>query len=91
MPRGSEYFNSGKFFIADSKGKDISFGHWFFHPTLDTTKNVAGKPYYSPDADEFAAKCQKDISYDLPKLAAEITRLELFLARIMRNAAIVKE
>ena len=59
MPRGSEYFGSGLFFIADSEGKDIFLKtHWFFHPLMDLERNAAGDRYVSDPA-EFAAKSEE--------------------------------
>ena len=90
MPRGQEYFNSGKYFIADSEGKDIFFPtHWFFHPAMDVEKNHSGNAYVSKDPVEFAARCNKEIANDLPKLQAELNRIEGFLARVLAKASAV--
>lgn len=87
MPRGREYFGSGKFFIADSKGKDIFFkSHWFFNPTMDVAKNHAGSRYVSKDPAEFSATAMKDLNRDVLALQAEIVRIEAFLAKILRAA-----
>ena len=83
MPRGSEYFGSGLFFVADSEGKDIFLKHWFFHPVMDAEKNAGGGRYVN-DPVKYAEKSKADIARDLPFLTAEITRLELFLAKVLR-------
>ena len=81
MPRGSEYYGSGLYFIADSEGKDISFGHWFFHPIFDEEKNADHQRHVVKT--EWIARCEKEIQRDLPKLKSEIARLESFLGRIL--------
>ncbi len=85
MPYGSEYFNSGLYFIADSEGKDISFKHWFFHPKMNTEKNASGGRYLE-EPNKYMAKCLKDIDVDVSKLNVEIVRIEEFLAKILRAA-----
>lgn len=86
MPRGSEYFNSGLYFVADSNGKDISFGHWFFHPLWDVEKNSGGDRYVVTNVEETKARYMKAIAVDLEKLKAEVTRLEGFLGRVLAKA-----
>lgn len=87
MPRGSEYFNSGMYFIADAKGGDIFFNnHWYFHPEFDGEKNASSNRVIA-DGASFYAKMLKDLQADLPKITAEITRLETFLAKVLRAAA----
>ena len=81
MPRGSEYFGSGLYFIADSEGKDISLGHWFFHPIFDEEKNADHQRHVVKA--EWLARCEKEVQRDLPKLKAEIARLESFLGRVL--------
>lgn len=88
MPRGREYFNSGLYFIADRSGKDISFHQWFFHPIYDVEKNQSGTAYVQKCSPaERAAECTKEIEKTVPKIKAEIARLEAFLAKVMRLAA----
>lgn len=85
MPRGREYFNSGKYFIANAKGEDIFFGsHWFFHPLYDAEKNAAGRNYIERDPESYARRMLAEIEADKPKLAAEIARLEAFLGKVLR-------
>lgn len=83
MPRGREYFNSGLYFIADSEGKDIMFERWYFHPVYDADKNAAGEHYVVKDAAAHVARCNQEIERALPKLRAELARIEAFLARIV--------
>lgn len=86
MPRGSEYYGSGLYFIADSQGKDISFKHWFFHPEYDAEKNSNGKHYVvTDDGVRHVAKAVREIEIAKPLIAAEIARLEAFLAKVLRN------
>lgn len=89
MPRGSEYFGSGLYFIADSEGKDVYTTHWFFHPVYDAEKNTAGGRYVVTDAAAHVAKCQSEIEAGKVWLAAEIARIEGFLARVMRKAMVI--
>jgi hypothetical protein len=92
MARGREYFNSGLFFVADSEGEDVAFnGHWFFHPLFDVEKNANGNRYVVSESPEaYAAKQIAEYKrYDEPKLIAEIARIELFLAKILRSVKIV--
>jgi hypothetical protein len=87
MPRGREYYGSGMYFVGDGQGEDVFFKHWFFHPIMDTDKNQSGSRYVQDDPDGFEAKRLKEIAADLPAMKAEIERLELFLAKVMRCAA----
>lgn len=85
MPRGSEYYGSGLYMIADSEGKDISFQHYYFHPIYDVTKNLNGRNYVVKDPAKHVGQCMKEIEAAKPKLTAEIARLEGFLAKILRS------
>ena len=90
MPRGSEYYGSGLYFIADSEGKDIYIPtHGLFHPIFDVEKNASGQHYRVKNVQEHVERCAKDIAADVPKLQAEVTRLEKFLARCLANAQAV--
>ena len=89
MPRGQEYFNSGLFFIADSSGKDIMFDNFYFHPVFDQEKNGTGKNYVVNDPASHVTRCAKDIADKLPKLRAEIERIEGFLARVIAKGIAV--
>jgi hypothetical protein len=77
MPRGSEYFQSGLYFIADSTGKDIHGpGRSYFHPLIDEAKNsdperiaaIRNNPhsyggvYLVEDTDKFYAEKLADIN-----------------------------
>lgn len=86
MPRGSEYFGSGLYFIADSKGKDIAFKNWFFHPNYDVAKNASGNRYVVYDPAEKARKDMAEIERGLAGLRKEIERIELFLARVLAKS-----
>lgn len=86
MKRGREYFDSGLYFIADADGKDIMFESWYFHPVFDADKNAAGGRYVVADPAAHVARCEKDIAAKLPKLRAELERIETFLARVLTKA-----
>jgi hypothetical protein len=89
MPRGSEYFGSGLYFVADSTGKDIQGGkskHWYFHPVFDQDKNAANGRYVVKNVEEHRAKCMKEVNQDLPWFKSEIERLEAFLAKVLQKA-----
>ena len=46
MPFGHEYYHSGQFMIADSKGDDICYECYVFHPIIDEeTLNNGKHPY----------------------------------------------
>lgn len=83
MPRGREYFNSGLYFIADSEGKDIMFERWYFHPEYDAAKNAVGPHYVVKDAAAHVARAAQEIERALPKMRAELARIEGFLARVI--------
>ena len=88
MPRGSEYFDSGLFFIGDSEGRDIFVDrHWFFHPLPDFEKNAGGGRYVA-DPNTYAEKCMAEINgkRGVSWLQAEVSRLELFLGRVLAKA-----
>lgn len=88
MPRGSEYYGSGLYFIADSEGKDIYIPtHALFHPVFDVDKNASGQHYIVKSAEQHVAQCMKGIGTDVLKLQVEIARLEDFLARVLRKAS----
>lgn len=87
MPRGSEYFGSGIYFVADENGDDVmGDGCWFFHPLYDAEKNLAGGKYVVKDAAEWRAKQRADIEGNRGKvyLVKEIDRIECFLAKVLR-------
>lgn len=87
MPRGPEYYGSGLYMIADSKGSAIIFEHYFFHPEFDRERNEDSGRYPVRESDsEYAARQQAVIARSLPKLRAEITRIETFLARVLAKA-----
>lgn len=93
MPRGREYFNSGKYFIADDNGNDIfADRHWFFHPLFDVEKNQSGNAYVTKDADQYYAQAMAEIEGKRGKvwLQAEITRLEKFLGSVLQKASVQK-
>ena len=83
MPRGSEYFGSGLYFVADSKGKDISFNNSYFHPSFDSEKNALGSRYVVEDTEKKERDDMARIAKGLIGMKAEIARIELFLARIL--------
>jgi hypothetical protein len=89
MPRGREYYGSGLYFVADEKGEDVfAETHWFFHPLFDEEKNSAGTRYViheGVEEQEWRAKARKEIEQGKVWLAKEIERLELFLAKVLRN------
>lgn len=91
MPRGSEYFGSGLYFVADSKGKDLFFKHWYFHPQFDAEKNGNGNRYVVEDATAYARKSCAEIARDLPAIQKEVERIEIFLARIMNKARAMQQ
>lgn len=87
MPRGSEYYGSGLYFIADSEGKDIYIPtHGLFHPLFDADKNTSGQHYHVKSAEQHVARCMADIAKDVLTLQTEIARLESFLARVLAKA-----
>lgn len=86
MPRGSEYFNSGLYFIGNGEGKDVSTTHWFFHPEYDAEKNTAGGRYVVTDRAARLAECRKEIEQGKAWLGKEIARIEQFLAKVLRQA-----
>ena len=91
MPLGREYFNSGLYFIGDGAGHDMFFnGHWYFRPAIDMEKNGAGRQYVVKDEAETIARFTADLARDVPKLQAEIARLEGFLARVLSKAGAVE-
>jgi len=89
MSRGSEYFGSGLYFIADQDGRDVSTTHWFFHPLFDQEKNAAGGRYVVAEPAQHANKCRKEIEQGKEWLRSEIARIELFLARVLRKGLLV--
>ena len=86
MLKGREYFDSGLYFIADDKGKDIFTNHWFFHPDYDQEKNHGGDNYVVTNPAEARAKCIAEIESGKQFFAKEVTRIESFLAKILRKA-----
>lgn len=87
MPRGSEYFGSGLYFIGDGEGKDISFdGHWQFHPIYDADKNGAGVHYVVTNPQDRLKRDRAEIEKGKVYLQKEITRIEGFLARVLAKA-----
>lgn len=88
MPRGSEYFGSGLYFVADSEGKDVmADGHFFFHPVYDQEKNHGGDKYVVKDTAAYVQKCHQEIEGKRGKqwLAAQISRIETFLGRVVQK------
>ena len=89
MPRGSEYYGSGLYFIADSEGKDISFDHaGLFHPIYDAERNAAARHYNVTDPIKRLSENRQDIAVMIGKLRPEVKRLESFLARIIAKGKI---
>ena len=89
MPRGREYFDSGLYFIADSKGEDImAETHWFFHPLYDVEKNQSGEHYVVRDDAERLTKCRKEIELGKTWIQKDIDRLERFLAAVVNKARV---
>lgn len=86
MPRGREYFGSGQYFIADSKGTDIFLERWVFHPLYDVEKNAIGPNYVIKDPAENEARCRREIDRMVAKLRSELERIEGFLARALTKA-----
>ncbi len=89
MPRGSEYFGSGLYFIGDGEGKDIMFdGHWTFHPVFDVEKNGSSQNYsIAEDAiPAWQAKRRAGIEKGKVYLQKEIDCIETFLARVLAKA-----
>ena len=86
MPRGSEYYGSGLFFIADDAGDDIGFnGRWIFHPAPDWEKNQGGDAYRQRTLTQEAYRAARmgDVAKQLAWLEVEMARIEGFLARIL--------
>ena len=88
MPRGHEYFNSGLYFVADSEGKDIGFGHLFFHPMSDFEKNASGNRYVIKDVPAEIEKFKAEIDKGVLKIQVELARIEGFLARSLSKAEV---
>jgi hypothetical protein len=87
MRRGSEYYGSGLYFIADESGADVmGNGCWFFHPLYDAEKNAIGPNYIVQDASAHAAKAMREIEQrGKAYFAKEIARIEGFLARVIQK------
>lgn len=88
MPRGAEYYGSGLYFIADSKGNDVMTTHFFFHPLYDAKKNAAGRNYVVTDPADRLKRCVADIEQGKQYLVAEITRIEGFLGRVLAKCEV---
>lgn len=86
MPRGSEYFGSGLYFIGDGEGKDIMFKRYCFHPIYDAEKNANGRNYVVTDAAKRLTENMAAIEAMKVELTTEIARLEGFLAKVLRAA-----
>jgi len=87
MPRGSEYYGSGLYFIAGFDGKDLmGDGCWIFHPIYDEEKNSSGQHYVVTDPAARLARCEADMNKAMSFYIAEIERIEKFLARILNKA-----
>ncbi len=81
MPKGSEYYNAGFNFIADSEGKDIFFkSSGGFHPIVNMEKNQAGTAYVVQNEEERFRRDVLAINQMVEQLKPEITRLEKFVA-----------
>lgn len=85
MPRGREYYGSGLYFVADSTGKDISTTHWFFHPLPDVERNAQSGRYPIGDVRRYTEKQLAAIKEGKAWLQKEVTRIEVFLARILNK------
>lgn len=87
MVRGSEYYGSGLYFIADEKGEDVmGDGCWFFHPLFDQDKNAGGGCYVVEDVAAWQTKQRGEIERrGKAFFVKEIERLETFLAKVLRN------
>lgn len=97
LPRGAEYYSSGLFMVVDQRGRAILFDSYFFHPVPDLEKNSRASNYrldgrptrwtgraYIPNSPEnFRADCIAKIEAGRAKIAAEISRIETFIARLM--------
>jgi hypothetical protein len=86
MPRGSEYYGSGLYFIGDPDGKDILYKNFLFHPLFDEEKNAGGPNYIVRDKAAHVGNCEKHIGIMKTRLTAEVARLEAFLGRVMFKA-----
>ena len=84
MPRGSEYFGSGLFFIADDDGKDISLGRWCFHPVPDWDKNQGGDAYVQQMTQEVYRTAKlADVAKMVTAIKIEQARVEGFLKKAL--------
>jgi len=84
-PVGSDYYNSGFFFVAATNGEEIRYGKSgssLFHP-LHFAK--PSSPYFRDGAQGDRIKADHAAKPELARqyLAAEILRIESFLARIV--------
>ena len=97
MPFGSEYYGSGKFFIADDEGEDIHGKNgWFFHPIADLEKNAASDFYnFCEPGDEgcgqktyeqFRKEALMKIESGKKFFQAKIVEAQAFLTRILATA-----
>jgi len=96
IPRGSEYFDSGLFFIGNGKTiktkhgekkQDLIHGsRWFFHPIIDESKNLNSDRRRDPS--KFKEKSMDDIKNRIPKIKAEADLCERFLAQYLNKVAI---
>lgn len=76
MPRGSEYYGSGLYFVADASGKDIFFKRWVFHPSFDAEKNAAGGRYVVTDAAK--RECETLAAIANSRLAMGVSTVRFF-------------
>ena len=86
LPRGSEYFNSGLYFIADDKGKDINGNRcWIWHPAIDWEKNQAGKNYRQESREQWARESAEGIQKAREWIEGAIFRAEAFLTKYLEK------
>jgi len=87
IPRGSEYFGSGLYFIGDGEEKDVSFnGRRYFHPIYDAARNAANGRYVVTDEAARLLRDRAEIEQGKAYLQKEIERIETFLARVLSKA-----
>lgn len=92
MPRGHEYYNSGRYMVADSEGKDICFDVYVFHPIINVEKYFAGNHAYPiTDVEAQSAKFLKAIEEMRAKLSVKIASIESFMARILSKKLVSPE
>lgn len=88
-PRGSEYYDSGLFFVGDGQMDISANGRWQFHPLPDWDKNQGGDRYVqtmTPEA--YRAKREQESAEMLAWLEREHARIGAFLARVLAKAGL---